>query len=111
VTDLSIRRAVSADIHGIIEMLADDELGRERENPSLPLDANDVDAFAAIDENRNQILAVAEYEGKLIDCLPAAYLHPRHITTRDVARPDRERSGCCYQSRQWFWAKDVRVGN
>jgi GNAT superfamily N-acetyltransferase len=58
--DLTIRRATEADLPAIVGMLADDALGRQREDPRLPLDAAYLRAFAAIAADPNQILAVAE---------------------------------------------------
>ena len=53
-----MRRAVIDDLPDIIALLANDELGSARENPSDPPDPRYVGAFHAIDADSNQILAV-----------------------------------------------------
>jgi len=55
---ISIRRAREADVAAIVAMLADDELGRAREDASVPLAQAYLDAFAQIDADPNQLLAV-----------------------------------------------------
>ncbi|HEY7385425.1 MAG TPA: GNAT family N-acetyltransferase, partial [Beijerinckiaceae bacterium] len=58
-TDIVFRRAASSDLPAIVRLLAEDELGREREDARLPLDQAYVEAFRAIDADPNQLLAVA----------------------------------------------------
>ncbi|NNE23144.1 MAG: GNAT family N-acetyltransferase [Rhizobiales bacterium] len=53
------RPATKDDLPAIIALLAADQLGQAREDASLPLAAAYLDAFAAIDADRNQLLAVA----------------------------------------------------
>ncbi|TIP03433.1 MAG: GNAT family N-acetyltransferase [Mesorhizobium sp.] len=60
---ISIRRAREADVAVIVAMLADDALGRAREDASLPLAQPYLNAFAAIDRDPNQLLAVADGDG------------------------------------------------
>lgn len=55
-------------------MLADDELGVEREDTSLPLNAKYVSAFEAIEEDPNQILVVVEDDGELAGCLQLTFV-------------------------------------
>ena len=52
------RAATRADLPAIVAMLADDHLGQSREDPSLPLDQRYLEAFAAIQADKNQLLAV-----------------------------------------------------
>jgi GNAT superfamily N-acetyltransferase len=54
------RRATDADLPALVAMLADDSLGRQREDARLPLDAAYIRAFAAIAADPNQFLLVAE---------------------------------------------------
>ncbi|WP_213423093.1 GNAT family N-acetyltransferase [Bhargavaea massiliensis] len=68
------RPAVRADLEGIVGMLADDKLGRTRENPKLPLERSYGDAFRAIDEDPNNELIVAELNGKLAGVLQLTFL-------------------------------------
>ena len=72
--NLSFRSAVRADLEGIVGMLADDKLGRTRENPDLPLEASYVEAFLAIEEDPNNELIVAEADGKLAGVLQLTFL-------------------------------------
>ncbi|MFP4125403.1 MAG: GNAT family N-acetyltransferase [Alphaproteobacteria bacterium] len=53
----------------MVALLADDPLGAERETPSDPPAACYLDAFDAITNNANVLLAVAEMEGEVVGCL------------------------------------------
>jgi GNAT superfamily N-acetyltransferase len=61
---VEIRRAVSADIPAIVDMLADDELGAARESPDdlAPYQA----AFAVLERDPNQFLMVAAVSGDVV---------------------------------------------
>ena len=72
--DVSFRPAVASDLPGIVAMLADDELGRQREDPSTPLNPKYHDSFTAIDRDPNQILAVVEDKGILVGCLQLTFV-------------------------------------
>lgn len=72
--EISFRAAVDADLPGIIAMLADDELGLEREDTSIPLNAKYVQAFAAIEQDPNQSLVVVEERGVLVGCLQLTFI-------------------------------------
>jgi GNAT superfamily N-acetyltransferase len=61
-----IRRATAADVDAIVAMLADDRLGAGRETPGDPRYAA---AFAAVDADPNQFLAVAELGGEVVGTL------------------------------------------
>lgn len=65
------RRAVAADVPAIVALLADDVLGATREKPGDP--AYDA-AFAAIEADPNQLLAVAEQDGAIVGCLQLTFL-------------------------------------
>lgn len=71
---ISIRRAQDADLPAIVAMLADDELGRAREDVSLPLSPAYRDAFAQIDGDPNQLLAVMTDGGKVVGTLQISFL-------------------------------------
>jgi len=71
---LSFRRATAADLPAIIEMLADDALGKEREDTSVPVADCYRTAFAAIDRDENQFLAVAERAGEIVGTLQLTFL-------------------------------------
>jgi ribosomal protein S18 acetylase RimI-like enzyme len=72
--DLTFRRASAADLEDIVALLADDELGRKREDPDPPLNPRYIDAFAAIDADRNQFLAVVEEGGQIVGCLQLSFI-------------------------------------
>lgn len=58
-TDIVFRDAAPADLAAIVSLLADDALGRQRENLTRPLDPAYVAAFEAIAADANQRLIVA----------------------------------------------------
>ena len=62
-TDLVFRTATRDDLPAMIAMIADDQLGRARDDASLPLDPRYIDAFAAIERDPNQMLVVVEQGG------------------------------------------------
>lgn len=72
--EISFRRAVDSDLPGIIAMLADDELGLVREDTSIPLNAKYTRAFAAIEQDPNQILVVVEERDDLVGCLQLTFV-------------------------------------
>ncbi len=55
---LSFRLACTQDLTDLVRMLADDPLGSKRETWSVPVAADYVDAFAAIDADPNNELVV-----------------------------------------------------
>jgi GNAT superfamily N-acetyltransferase len=56
------RKAREADLPAIVALIADDELGRLREEPGPPLPQPYWAAFRAIEKDSNQLLAVAADE-------------------------------------------------
>lgn len=73
-SELTYRKALFADLPAIVRLLADDELGKTREDSSEPLNALYVAAFEAIERDRNQLLAVVERGGAVIGCLQITFL-------------------------------------
>ena len=71
---LVFRRATVADLATIVGLLADDELGRQREDTSTPINARYTEAFAAIDRDPNQLLAVVERDADVIGCLQLTFI-------------------------------------
>jgi GNAT superfamily N-acetyltransferase len=63
---LSFRDATATDLPAIISGLADDDLGRQRDNPALPLDKRYLDAFHAIVADPRQQFIVAERDGGIV---------------------------------------------
>ena len=66
------RRAIEADLSAIVALLADDPLGRAREAPAS--DGLYRDAFAAIERDPHQLLAVAERDGAVIGVLQLSFI-------------------------------------
>ncbi|MFK8016462.1 MAG: GNAT family N-acetyltransferase [Gammaproteobacteria bacterium] len=73
-TEPRIRRATAADLPALVTMLADDALGRTREDASLPVVQCYVDAFDAIELDPNQSLAVVEMDGQCVGCLQLSFI-------------------------------------
>ncbi|BCJ30759.1 GNAT family N-acetyltransferase [Actinocatenispora sera] len=71
-TELTVRRARPADVPAIVALIAADQLGAGRETPDDPVPY--LAAFAAIDADANQYLAVAELDGALVGTLQLTYL-------------------------------------
>lgn len=74
VTDRMIRKAVRADLPAIVALLADDPLGAAREDTGPPLDPRYAEAFAAIERDPNQLLAVVDDGGTVIGCLQITFI-------------------------------------
>ena len=73
-TDPIFRRAVGTDLPAIVELLADDVLGRTREDDRDPPNPSYAAAFAAIDADGNQLLAVAEHDRTIVGCLQISFI-------------------------------------
>ena len=66
--DLKARPARESDLPVILELLADDVLGQQREQIESPTPAHYYAAFDAIHADKNQLLAVFEYQHHLVGC-------------------------------------------
>ncbi len=71
---IDLRAARREDLEAIVAMLADDPLGSGREDASLPLADAYVEAFQAIDEDPNQLLAVATANGQVVGTLQLSFI-------------------------------------
>ncbi|MEM7243956.1 MAG: GNAT family N-acetyltransferase [Acidobacteriota bacterium] len=71
---MEIREARAEDLLRLVEMLADDPLGRERERFESPLPDGYHRAFESIDSDPNHVLLVAETEGEVIGQLQLSFL-------------------------------------
>ena len=71
---VTFRRARHDDLPAIIALLGDDPLGATREDLSDPPNAAYEAAFAAIDQDPNQLLAVGERAGSVIACLQISFI-------------------------------------
>ena len=100
-----IRRATLDDVPAIVAMLADDPLGATRESPGDPAYAA---AFAEIDRDEHQYLAVAEVDGEVVGTLQLTLIPglSRRGGTRALieavrVRSDRRGSGLGRELAQW----------
>jgi len=59
---MQIRKATTADLHQIIQLISDDPLGQKRENYRTPLPQEYHEAFENINSDENQELMVVEIE-------------------------------------------------
>lgn len=68
------RAARRADLERIVALLADDAIGATRDDASLPLDDGYIRAFETLDNDPNQVMAVAELDGAIIGCLQLTFI-------------------------------------
>ncbi|HEX4492485.1 MAG TPA: GNAT family N-acetyltransferase [Acidimicrobiia bacterium] len=78
------RPALASDVPAIVALLADDELGAQREYAHTPLDPAYLHAFDAVDANPNELLAVACIDDRVIGTLQMTFLH--HLSHRGAIR-------------------------
>lgn len=71
---ISFRRALGDDLPAIVALLANDDLGRGREDARLPLSQPYRDAFAAIEADPNQLLSVADDGGTVVGTLMLTFV-------------------------------------
>lgn len=72
---MNFRKAKAKDLLAIVEMIADDKLGKTRENFQVPLPKKYLDAFQKINADENQELIVVENEnGQVIGTLQLSFL-------------------------------------
>ncbi len=70
----SIRLATRDDLAAIVRLIADDGLGRGREDLSDTLASCYSDAFAAIEADPNNEIAVMELDGAVVGCLQLTFI-------------------------------------
>lgn len=63
---LTHRKARMQDVKAIIDLLLEDELGKNREQSSNILDQRYIDSFHKIDRDPNQYLMIVEMEGEIV---------------------------------------------
>jgi len=71
---IAFRRARASDLSAIVALLADDPIGRLREDATDPPLAAYLDAFAAIDADPNQLLAVATAGDRVVGTLQITFI-------------------------------------
>ncbi|MGC4805575.1 GNAT family N-acetyltransferase [Micromonospora sp. DT233] len=112
---LTFREAVRADLPAVLALLADDELGGNR-------DAADVDdayerAFADVSADPRNHLVVADEDGVVVGCLQITYIPglSRHGAERSLieavrVRSDRRGQGVGRQMMRWAISEAERRG-
>ena len=107
---IRFRRARETDLPAIISLLAADELGQQRENPSLPLAKEYEDAFQAVRADKNQLLAVAvcaddTVVGTLqISFLPGLSRKGAWRGQIEAVRVAKSHRGSCLGQKMFRWA-------
>ena len=72
--DIQFRLATLADLAAIVQMLAEDNLGAQRESLQTPLSQAYIDAFETIDKDPNHELIVAEINGAVVGTLQLTFI-------------------------------------
>ncbi len=71
---MTIRLAIKSDVPAIVEMIANDKLGKLRENYQNPLPEKYYEAFQNISNDPNQELVVIEDNNKVIGTLQLSFI-------------------------------------
>jgi len=74
VLSLTFRRTRLADLERVVQLLADDPLGSERESFTTPLEHGYLQAFASIEADPNNELVVVERGGVIIGVLQITFI-------------------------------------
>lgn len=83
------RKATKNDVSAIVEMIADDELGKARENFQTPLPDEYLQAFENINSDKNQELVVVENDDlEIIGTLQLSFI--QYLTYRGGIRAQIE---------------------
>ena len=86
---MKFRKATEKDVLVIVEMIADDELGKKRENFQIPLPLEYLRAFEKINADENQELIVVENEDlEIIGTLQLSFI--QYLTYRGGIRAQIE---------------------
>ena len=72
--DLIARKMQKADLGIVVSLLADDELGRSREDDANIVHADYLRAFEQIQSDVNQYAAIFEINGETIGCLQITFI-------------------------------------
>lgn len=86
---MKFRKASKSDVIEIVQMIADDELGKTRENFQIPLPEEYVQAFEKINSDKNQELIVVEDDSsEIIGTLQLSFI--QYLTYRGGVRSQIE---------------------
>jgi len=72
--NLSFRKATAEDLPLLIKMLADDRLGKQREDSSIPPNKAYIQAFKQIDSDQNNHLIVAQSKQQIVGMLQLTFI-------------------------------------
>ncbi len=104
------RKATEKDLSQIIAMIADDELGKTRENYQIPLPKEYIDAFNNINSDDNQELIVVENEySEIIGTLQLTFI--QYLTYQggiraqiEAVRIRKDQRGIGLGKKMFVWA-------
>jgi len=86
---MNFRKATEKDVSAIVEMIADDALGKQRENFQKPLSNEYLKAFEKINSDENQELIVVENENfEIIGTMQLSFI--QYLTYRGGIRAQIE---------------------
>ncbi len=71
---MNFRKATQQDLSSLVNMLAYDQLGAQREDTSSPINQAYVQAFKSIDQDPNNELIVAENKSQIIGLLQLTFI-------------------------------------
>jgi GNAT superfamily N-acetyltransferase len=72
--ELIIRQATREDVSEVVRLLAEDDLGSQRERYELPLPPSYYEAFAQIERDENNELIVVERDGRIVATLQLTFI-------------------------------------
>ena len=107
---MKFRKASKNDVVKIVEMIADDELGKKRENFQIPLPKEYLIAFENIDADPNQELIVVEDEqAQIVGTLQLSFI--QYLTYRggiraqiEAVRIRKDKRGLGLGKKMFAWA-------
>lgn len=107
---MNFREATRGDVTKIVEMIADDELGKTRENFKIPIPDDYLTAFENINGDQNQELIVVEDEhSEIIGTLQLSFI--QYLTYRggiraqiEAVRIRRDKRGLGIGKTMFEWA-------
>ncbi len=107
---MKFRKATEKDIPIIVEMIADDALGKKRENFQTPLPPEYLQAFFKIESDKNQELVVVEDESsEIIGTLQLSFI--QYLTYRggvraqiEAVRIKKDKRGLGIGKKMFEWA-------
>ena len=73
-SNIAFGRATDKELPAIVGLLADDQLGRQREDVGPPPNPNYEAAFVAINDDKNQVLAVARLGNEVVGCMQISFI-------------------------------------